>query len=148
MGKRPYSTPQLTQCNAISFSLPSEPTSEVDEASLSRMRRLYLVNLRSDITIVAARFRVSGETGFGDWHAVSELPSESRHTSQGSNARWILLGYVPADVEVECQLKIYDRVGMGGVTPTRKFSIPARLRYGLAVLNGPTLRSDFRVRSF
>lgn len=142
MGKRPYSAPQLTQGNAISFSLPSEPTSEVEEASFSRMLRLYLVNLRSDITIVAARFRVSGESGFGDWHAVSELPSESRHTSQGSNDRWMLLGYVPADIEVECQLRIYDTVGVGGVTPTRKFSIPASLRYGLAVLNGPTLRSD------
>src|SRR5713101_1614320 len=102
MGKRPYSTPQLSQCNAISFSLPSALPSEDDEASFSRMRRLYLVNLRSDITIVAARFRVSGETGFGDWHAVSELSNESRHTGQGSNARWILLGYVPTDVEVEC----------------------------------------------
>lgn len=142
MGKRPYFTPKLTQGTATSFSLPTEHTSAVDEASFSKLRRLYLVNLRSEITIVAARFRVSGEIGFGDWHAVSELPSKSRHTSQGSTDRWMLLGYVPADIEVECQLRIYDRVGVGGVTPSRKLSIPASLRYGLAVLNGRTLRSD------
>ena|SRR5712692_2290921 len=134
MEKLPYTSLQLTEAKAAVFSPPSPAVPEADEDSFSRMRPLYLVNRRPDIKILAARFKSATDREFGNWQAVGPVPVDSSNGIQDSGATWILLGYVPMEVNLESQLRCQHKSGAVGIARAASLLVPSHMRFGVAVL--------------
>jgi hypothetical protein len=114
--KRVYSPPQLTQFESREFSeLAWESPGE--DKSFQVLKPFYLVCPKREFAIIAASLKFQGEKDHRGWQPVANsAPPQSHpqhsgeHLSDGhpsnEHYEWILLGYVPANVNFDATLKL------------------------------------------
>jgi hypothetical protein len=109
--KRAYSPPQLTQFESREISELSWESPGEDH-SFQLLRPFYLVYPRREFTVIAASLKFQGEKDHRSWQPVANsAPPQSRpepsveHPSD-EHYEWILLGYVPPNVNFDAKLKL------------------------------------------
>lgn len=117
--KRVYSPPQVTQFESRGFSeLAWESPGE--DNSFRVLRPFYLVYSRYEFTVIAASLKFQGDKDYGGWQPVANsAPPQSRIESSDEHYEWILIGYVPPNVDFDARLKLRDSQAKLGVAVLR-----------------------------
>ncbi|MBZ5526397.1 MAG: hypothetical protein LAN71_00645 [Acidobacteriia bacterium] len=137
VSKRVYSSPKLSQFQAMFFSEMDWGSSD-EEESFQHLRPLYLVYQKQEITPVAIRFKFEGDKVHRYWQAIGSVPASFFPGShQESSHGWLLLGYVPPAIPFGAKLICRDTRGRHGVAIARKLVADKNKPFELAYLASP-----------
>ena len=104
--KRVYSPPQLTQFESREFSELAWESSGEDK-SFRDLRPFYLLYPRLEFTVIAASLKFQDDKDHREWQPVANsAPPQSPLDSSQENYEWVLLGYVPPNVNFDARLKL------------------------------------------
>jgi hypothetical protein len=104
--KRAYSAPQLTQFDSREFPELSWESPGEDN-SFRALRPFYLVYPRRKFTVIAASLKFRGDKDHGGWQPVANsAPPQSHPEHSDEHYEWVLLGYVPPNVNFDARLKL------------------------------------------
>jgi hypothetical protein len=104
--KRAYSPPQLTQFVSREFSELAWESPGADN-SFQILRPFYLVYPGREITVIAASLKFQGDKDHRSWQPVANsAPPESDAEHSDEHYEWILIGYVPPNVNFDARLKL------------------------------------------
>jgi hypothetical protein len=106
--KRAYSPPHLTQLESRDVSEPAW-ASPGDDASFRLLRPFYVVHPKREFAVIAAALKFHGDKNYRDWQPVADSAPQQSHTGLSDQIyQWILIGYVPPNVQFDAKLKLRD----------------------------------------
>jgi hypothetical protein len=117
--KPAYSPPHLTQFESREVSEPAWRSPGEDE-SFQLLRPFYVVHPKRDFTAIAAALKFQGDKNYRDWQPVADsAPQRSQAGLSEQMYQWILIGYVPPNVQFDAKLKLRDTQSRLGVAVVR-----------------------------
>src|SRR5437870_4492091 len=104
--KKKYSKPELLRYRPHVLDDPQTEASPEDAAAADRLRPLYLLSERSDLTPIATRLAIRGDRCRGDWQKVLPDPGvlvESKQ--QGAEGKLYFLGCVSHSIHFNIEVQ-------------------------------------------
>jgi hypothetical protein len=136
MTKRKYSKPELLRCPRYLLDEPTQEASADDITDAERLRPLYLLSQRADLTPVATRVAIRGDRRRGDWQKVfSDLGTVVESEQEALDGTLYFLGFVPGDIPFSIELQTRGPDAKTRIAVANEVSVPSGGRLGLLVLS-------------
>lgn len=114
MTKTAYFRPRVGKFESAVFPGPTWGAAAEDK-SFRNLRPFYLVCHKQPFLVSAVRFKFEGEEAYRDWQTVSVEPGDDICVLNTVDHTWLLLGFVPAGVRFDAQLRCCDKEGRIGI---------------------------------
>ena len=134
--KKKYSKPELLRHQPHDLDDPQEEASPRDVADAERLRPLYLLSERTDLTPIATRLEIRGDRRRGEWQKVLHDPGMlvGSERSDAEDALYFL-GYVPHSIHFNIELQTLGPDAKTRIAIASEVSIPSDGRLGLFLLS-------------
>jgi hypothetical protein len=134
--KKSYAAPQLLTQRPVVLDDPQEEASPEDLAVAQRLRPLYLLSRRSDLTPIATRTAIRGDRRRGDWQKVLHDPGAPKESEwQAAAGEWYFLCYVPHSVHFNIELQTLFPDAKTRIAVANELSIAPDRKLGLVILS-------------
>ncbi len=133
--KRKYSKPELLRYRPHVLDDPQTEASPEDAAAAERLRPLYLLSERKDLTPIATRLAIRGDRRRGDWQKVLQDPgtplASQRKDAEG---KLYFLGCVPHSIHFNIELQTLGPDTKTRIAVASEVSVPSDGKLGLFLL--------------
>jgi hypothetical protein len=134
--RKKYSKPELLTYRPHVLDDQQEEASLGDVADVERLRPLYLLSERTDLTPIATRLEIRGDRRRGEWQKVLHDPGmlvESEQPDAGDALYF--LGYVPHSIHFNIEFQTLGPDAKTRIAVASEVSIPSDGRLGLFLLS-------------
>lgn len=136
MTKKKYFKPELLRCPRYVLDDPIQEASPDDTADAERLRPLYLLSQRADLTPIATRLAIRGDRRLGAWQKVfGDLGTAMESEQEGLEGTLYFLGFVPGDIPFRIELQTRGPDAKTRIAVADEVSVPSGGRLGLLVLS-------------
>ncbi len=134
--KKKYSKPELLRYRPHVLDDSQEEASPGDVADAERLRPLYLLSERTDVTPIAARLAIRGDRRRGDWQKVLPDPGVLVQSEQpDAESTLYFLGCVPHSIHFNIELQTLGPDTKTRIAIASEVSVPPDGRLGLFLLS-------------
>jgi hypothetical protein len=136
IAKKSYAKPQLLAHRSYVLDDPQEEASSEDTATVERLRPLYLLSKRADLTPIATRIAIRADRRRGDWQKVLRDPGSLKESEcQATAGEWYFLGYVPHSIHFNIELQTLCPDAKTRIAIANEVSIASERKLGLVILS-------------
>ena len=136
IAKKSYTAPQLLTQKAVVFDDPQEEASPEDSAATERLRPLYLLSRRTDLTPIATRIAIRADRRRGTWQKVVRDPGTPKNSEwPDAEGQWYFLCYVPHSSHFKIQLQTLGPGTKTTIAIAEEVSIAFDRKLGFVVLS-------------
>jgi hypothetical protein len=136
IAKKSYTAPQFLTQSPVVFDDPHEEVPPEDLAATERLRPLYLLSRRTDLTPIATRLEIHGDRRHGPWQKVVHNPGTLKDSEwPDAEGEWYFLCYVPHSSHFKVQLQTLGPDAKTRIAVAKEVCIPAERKSGLVVLS-------------